>query len=454
MNLNRNKNYISFYYDKKKNIISNNQFKLNLLIYFLFNINKKFLIEFLIEFYYFYRIFNKINSLNFFRNSLFSKFFSVGLNTNTPYSRLFYYKKEKKIEIKYSNLLKINLGRFENDDGSHFYENFCNKNKFKNWNLLNFDLISYNRIFLKNNLFNFLDFFFIYSNNLKKKSKKLNKLFFKKTLLTPYWYKKIFIFKKFLIISYNKKKTFLKQCVRLFWKTKLKYFFTYFIKVKNNINLYPLFKFLKIELNFFIFYFFSLIYSKYFFLIDYNVLKLKIFELIFDNFIYFCYLNKKKFNCFLYYLFYFRWFLFKINYFISIKKIFFSYYQTFNHVEKLNIYFFNLLNDSTAIDGWLEKKNLCSLKLSFLFTKILFIIDLNFNLKRRPWHSFFYRFFDMLNYIKLMLSMDRFFKYKKILIPFYRIFLKLLKFIKKNKNLIRKKSFKSKPVRMGMKVYL
>ena len=60
----------------------------------------------------------------------------------------------------------------------------------------------------------------------------------------------------------------------------------------------------------------------------------------------------------------------------------------------------------------------------------------------------------MLNYIKLMLSMDRFFKYKKILIPFYRIFLKLLKFIKKNKNLIRKKSFKSKPVRMGMKVYL
>ena len=210
MNLNRNKNYISFYYDKKKNIISNNQFKLNLLIYFLFNINKKFLIEFLIEFYYFYRIFNKINSLNFFRNSLFSKFFSVGLNTNTPYSRLFYYKKEKKIEIKYSNLLKINLGRFENDDGSHFYENFCNKNKFKNWNLLNFDLISYNRIFLKNNLFNFLDFFFIYSNNLKKKSKKLNKLFFKKTLLTPYWYKKIFIFKKFLIISYNKKKNIFK----------------------------------------------------------------------------------------------------------------------------------------------------------------------------------------------------------------------------------------------------
>ena len=46
------------------------------------------------------------------------------------------------------------------------------------------------------------------------------------------------------------------------------------------------------------------------------------------------------------------------------------------------------------------------------------------------------------------------YNYNNLYKSFYRIFFKLLVFIKKNKNNFRKKSFESKPIRRGVKVYL
>ena len=40
--------------------------------------------------------------------------------------------------------------------------------------------------------------------------------------------------------------------------------------------------------------------------------------------------------------------------------------------------------DTTYIDNWLLKNNLCPKKINLLFLKGLFLLDENFNIKRRP----------------------------------------------------------------------
>jgi len=105
------------------------------------------------------------------------------------------------------------------------------------------------------------------------------------------------------------------------------------------------------------------------------------------------------------------------------------------------------MQDTTLIDEWLLKNNLNSRNVSSLFVLVLSSFDGSFNLKRRQWHSFYNRFYELLIYLK---SIKKKIKVEKQL---YRVLLLLLIFIKINKNNLRKKSFKSKPLRRGFKVY-
>ena len=104
--------------------------------------------------------------------------------------------------------------------------------------------------------------------------------------------------------------------------------------------------------------------------------------------------------------------------------------------------------DTTYIDIWLENNNLSGKKISLLFLKGLFLLDGNFNIKRRPWHCFFKRFYDILFYIRIYK------KKNKVFNQLYKILYKILYFIKNNRAYLRKKSFRRPPWRWGNQLYL
>ena len=165
---------------------------------------------------------------------------------------------------------------------------------------------------------------------------------------------------------------------------------------------------------------------------------------IWDNFFF----NYLYFNNFYWFLIKLRIVFYRLFRYIAAIKAINSIYGVFQHVEKLYIYFYNLMLDTTYIDLWLKKNNLSGEKVSLLFLKGLFLLDENFNIKRRPWHCFYKRFYDILFYIKINKK-----KYK-IFNQLYKILYKILYFIKYNKYFLRKKSFRLKPWRRGIQVYL
>ena len=436
----KNNNKITFFYTKK-NLLKkpiNIGFYVILYYYFLNN-NKVFINYFNKNFIKFYRIGNTVNFLELHSFNIFTNFFKF-FRFGTPYMHLFYYRKEKVSRWKKSKIWKIIWNNKAKkyvilDEFEYTKLNFLNNNLV----YLNFNYLFYNNLFC--NFFNKFN-----SNLFKRKKIKIKK---------KNWLKYILIYKRFLLVFYKKKILFLKDFSKLFWKKTLKYWFEYFIIVKNNKSLFNFFKFFKIRPFFFIICISSFLNSKYFLMINLNKLILKSFDEIYDCFLKFLFKKKffKKFFNFFLFLLLTRWVIFNINHFVAYRKIFFSIYGKFQHLDKLHIYFHNLLNDTTEVDKWLKVNNICGLKFSSLFSKILFILDWRLNLKRRPWHSFYLRFFDILKMIKneLLLKKNKFYKVLKV---FYRIFLKFMYFVKKNKHNFKKKSFKSKPIRYGVKVYL
>lgn len=320
--------------------------------------------------------------------------------------------------------------------------------EYTNWNVLNNNIIylNFNYLFFHNYLF-FIFFNKFNSNLFLKKTIKLVK---KKKL----WLNLIFNYKKFLKVSYKKKIIFLKDFSKLFWKKTLKYWFEYFILIKNRKSLFCFFKFFGVRPFFFIIFISSILSSKFLLKLNFNKLILKTFDEIYDVLLVFFYKKKflKYFSNFYFFLLLTRWVIFNINNFVAIQKLAFSMYGIFQHIEKLDIYFYNLLNDTTLVDKWLKRNNLCGIKFSLFFTKILFILNWKLNIKRRPWHSFYLRFFDLLKIVKYELSKKN--RLYNILKTFYRIFFKLVYFIKKNKHNFRKKSFRLKPVRYGVRLYM
>ena len=87
-------------------------------------------------------------------------------------------------------------------------------------------------------------------------------------------------------------------------------------------------------------------------MINLNKLILKSFDEIYDCFLKFLFKKKffKKFFNFFLFLLLTRWVIFNINHFVAYRKIFFSIYGKFQHLDKLHIYFHNLLNDTTEVD--------------------------------------------------------------------------------------------------------
>ena len=369
----------------------------------------------------------------------FLKEFYKNFNFPWVYKNIFYYRLERNKRIRSSSYVPIELKR----DG----KTYCNDFDFNSWNMFNGDLIFFNTNFLFKRIFLFLKYFKSNSYLLDMRCNRIlikylkNSLFKKKN-----WLNKIFIKKRYSIDLKKKKKIFFKDLSQLFWNLKLIYHIEYYKIGVNKIFLNNFFLFIKYNPISFFINIASIIY--YFPSINFFNKRTKSFEFIYNEFLLF-FFNKLHFNL-IKIFFFIRLVIFYINKKISFRKIIFSIYNKFKHLERLDIYFYNLLNDTTLIDFWLEKKNLCGKKFSILFTKILFSFNWKkFNLKRRPWHSFYNRFYDILIYMKLNK-----YNYNNLYKSFYRIFFKLLVFIKKNKNNFRKKSFESKPIRRGVKVYL
>ncbi len=384
--------------------------------------------------------FIELNNFNLFKN--FFRFFKFG----KPYIHLFYYKKERVSRIKKSGILDVKWSA-----KARKYV-ILDELEYTNWNVLNNNIIYLNFNYLFTNNYLLSIFFNKFNSNLfLKKNKILTEVLVKKIKL---WLNLILNYKEFLKISYKKKIIFLKDFSKLFWKKTLKYWFEYFILIKNSKSLFCFFKFFGIRPAFFFIFISSFLSSKFFLIFNFKKFKLKTFDGIFDEILKYLF-NNCFFNFFFNFVLFLlitRWVIFNINNFIAIRKLVFASYDVFQHIESLDIYFYNLLNDTTVVDIWLKKNNLCGIKFSLFFTKILFILDWKFNIKRRPWHSFYCRFFDLLKIIKYkLLKKDRFYKILKI---FYRIFFKFLYFIKKNKHNFRKKSFRLKPIRQGVKLYM
>ena len=149
---------------------------------------------------------------------------------------------------------------------------------------------------------------------------------------------------------------------------------------------------------------------------------------------------------------YFNFFLFRVLIFavdkeIAVRKAIYSVYGKLRTFNILVYYFDNLLNNTTLIDFWLIKNNLEGVKVRNLFVLVLSSFDKAFHLIRRPFHSFFKRFYDILIFLKKI-------KKKKAAKKFYRVLIKILVFVKKNRLSIRKKSIKGKPLRRGVRISL
>ncbi len=172
--------------------------------------------------------------------------------------------------------------------------------------------------------------------------------------------------------------------------------------------------------------------------------------------IYFCVFSKNKKIYFFIIIFnILRYILLFVGAKVAFRRIYLTMFGELGDLHKLNIYFNNLVNDTIPVDFWFKKNNLLGLEFSGMFTKILFLIDTRyFNLKRRAWHSFYKRFFDLLKFIKFKMYNKGCYRGSLFLNQFYRIFFKFMVFVKYSRFEFRKKSFKKKPLRYGNQVFL
>ena len=408
-----------------------NNFLLNI---FFFELKFNYLLYFKLDFIYYYK-----NNLNF---SWLKKFYK-NIKFNEPYKFVY---NSKDAKTSFIDLTYDKKG----------YSICVNEKDLFLWYTGKKDIIFLNlHFFIKNNILYFLKKNYISYNYNLFNSHKINlfKFYLNQNIkLNLKWLNKIFLFKKFKKVSFIIKNKFFREFGRFFWKTKLLYWFEYYKLIKNNLNLFNLFiYYFKLNCLSFFYLFESLIFSKYFLLINYYIIRLKYFGYFYNIFLKYFYDNY-FFNFYLFdfywHLIYFRVFFYRYFRYNSSLKAIDSIYGSFQHVEKLYIYFSNLMLDTTYIDDWLSKNNLCAKKINLLFLKGLFLLDENFNIKRRPWHSFYKRFYDILYYIKLHRK-----KYK-VFNQLYKILYKILYFVKYNKYHFRKKSFRLKPWRRGVQVYL
>ena len=442
------KNKINFLYNNysflKEKFINKNFFFY--FFYFLlkyFN-NKIFIYLFFFKFKLYYLLNFRLNLTYNYKNNLnFSwlKKFYKNIKFNEPYKFIYNSKDAKTLFI---DLTYDNKG----------YSICLNEKDLFLWYIGKKDLIFLNfHFFIKNNILFFLKNNYISYNFFNNYRFDLFNFYLNKFKYNNLrWLNKIYIFKKFKKVSFIIKNKFFREFGRFFWKTKLLYWFEYYKLIKNNLNLFNLFfYFFKLNcLNYF-YLFETIIFSKYFLLINYYNIRLKYFGYFYNVFLKYFYDNY-FFNFYLFdfywYLIYFRVFFYRYFRYNSSLKAIDSIYGSFQHVEKLYIYFSNLMLDTTYIDEWLINNNLCGKKINLLFLKGLFLLDENFNIKRRPWHSFYKRFYDILYYIKI--NKNKF----KVFNQLYKILYKIMYFIKHNKYYLRKKSFRLKPWRRGVQVYL
>ena len=150
---------------------------------------------------------------------------------------------------------------------------------------------------------------------------------------------------------------------------------------------------------------------------------------------------------FYFYLLLFRRILQFVNHKIVIKKSVLNTYGRLQYLERLILYFKGLMADTSLIDLWLKKKKLCGFKLLKLFILVLFLFDGSFIFGKRPFYSFFYKFYEILLYLNKVSELGF-----KIIRQFYFIFLNLFFLFKNNKHNFRKKSVKIYPIRFGKKL--
>ena len=228
--------------------------------------------------------------------------------------------------------------------------------------------------------------------------------------------------------------------------------FDHYIFYLKNYFIFLFFYFFKFNSFFFFFCLVSLIFSDLFFLIDYYKFRLYSYNFIFNLFFTYLLFIIKKFYFlfnFLKYITYFMNLLYILDKNEANCKYSFSLLGFLQHFDKLFIYFSNLISDTTFLDSWLVCNNLSVNKINSCFLRILnFVNYLGFNVKRRAWHSFYYRFYDLLFFLKKKKDNNYF------LNKFYRLFFRLVLFFKYYRFNFRKKSFIKKPIRLGVRVFL
>ena len=401
-----------------------------ILFYNKFYINIK---NFIKEFYTYLYIKNKWN-INFLNINFLYTFNNSNFNSGSPYKRF------------YDSL---------NSDEENFFKfkyvlesenNCCDISNLRIWWKGVYDIFFFNYFF-------FFKLFF-FKKNFNKFFKIFNlKLFKFNNFNFSYWIKKIIYFRRFIRMGGVREKIkFFRELSKRFWQTWLFYKFDHYIQIKRDwvYFFWPFFYWTKTNPLCFFYFFIVLFYSNFYWLFDWYNFRLKRWGLIFDFF--FIYMLQ-KFNINLVWL-YWYFYLFKnlicyIDHRISARKSVETVYGDFYSFDKLVIYFDNLMNDTTCIDKWLILNNLEGSKVSNFFVLVLSSFDGSFNLDRRPWHSFYNRFFELLIYLKSIKN-----KFNKIEKKLYRIFIIIFYFINNNMNKLRKKSFRKKPLRRGFKVYL
>ena len=440
-------NKFSIFY--KNNIPNINFFNINFFFYFYnFFLNSKNIYIFKKNFYLFLNFFFqkiKINNRNFFyfnfNKVLYKNYYKFNRFPH-PYKYLYYSlrKKPKLIDIYYCK-----YWRFINDDETIFQ----NWSKSKRYFFFIENFFYFYRFFFLILKFNYIYLNTVYNSSyLKSIFTNFNNIFIKKFN----WLLILIKFKNFIKINYYTKIKFYRFFSFIFWNFKLYYWFDRYLILKSEFIIFPLFFFFKLNSFFFYYLIISLFFSKFFWLFNYFKFKFKpyndIYNKFIDNIIFIQNYYKENYN-FLIFLFIFKWSINCINWKVSLRKLSFNLYGSYQHFHKLCDYFKDLLIYTTKIDSWLKRNNLISSKLELLFIKILLFFDFKFHLKRRPWHSFYNRFFDIGKFL--------FFKCKKIISTnlgkqFFRFFSKFLLFIKYNKYSFRNKLLPNNPIRFGNKL--
>jgi len=151
----------------------------------------------------------------------------------------------------------------------------------------------------------------------------------------------------------------------------------------------------------FFYFFISLFFSNFFWIFDWYSFRMERFGLIFDFFLIYIW-NELDFNLiYLFLNFYlFRILINAIDCRIAVRKSIERIYGKFLNFDVLLYYFDNLINNTTLIDFWLIQNNLDGKKLVKIFVLVLSSFNKTFNVCRRPFHSFFNRFYDILVFLR------------------------------------------------------